>query len=374
MSDSLVSSLFFRMRFVHWIGIVLLVVNAFVYTQNHISILVQLFVAFIMFLHDLDENIFGAKIAKKLIINLEDIDLEKKLTLDTKFSSEYAQIAKSIDNLTDKLKNNISSHDNTANIKNHIRGIENIAMEIEKIYKKTDELSQQLSLHVEVIEHESTLNLEYSHQSVKSLLDTNNKLSDTTKNMTVLNTQIENAQENEMMLSESLKTLAEDAQQIKGVLGIISDIADQTNLLALNAAIEAARAGEHGRGFSVVADEVRKLAENTQKSLNEINTSVSLIVQNTANASDNVANNAKNATELVDLSEEMKKDIVEVQAVTKNNYDESQNDIVNSQKIKDESQNVLEKLKDIQRELENNQNLLGRLKNGLREIEESVNV
>ena len=70
--------------------------------------------------------------------------------------------------------------------------------------------------------------------------------------------------------SKRVQGLAEAANRIGDVVGLISDIAEQTNLLALNATIEAARAGDAGKGFAVVASEVKSLAEQTGKATEEI--------------------------------------------------------------------------------------------------------
>ncbi len=75
--------------------------------------------------------------------------------------------------------------------------------------------------------------------------------------------QVEAINQSEIDLTNSIRRLENQLEDVVQVIGVIANISKQINLLALNAAIEAARAGNQGRGFAVVADEVRKLAHHT---------------------------------------------------------------------------------------------------------------
>jgi methyl-accepting chemotaxis protein len=86
-----------------------------------------------------------------------------------------------------------------------------------------------------------------------------------------------------------VRALAEGAEKIGAVVGLITNIASQTNLLALNATIEAARAGDAGKGFAVVASEVKSLANQTGKATEEIGAQITQIQAATREAVDAIS-------------------------------------------------------------------------------------
>lgn len=79
----------------------------------------------------------------------------------------------------------------------------------------------------------------------------------------------------------ALSSLKEQIDFISDISNTIQNIAKQTNLLALNAAIEAARAGEHGKGFNIVAQEVRRLSISSKEAINDVNTNIKNITNET---------------------------------------------------------------------------------------------
>ena len=230
-----------------------------------------------------------------------DKDLTKRLEYTD--GNEFGDTAIEVNNFTEMIQSTINdvkllgqqNRDIASEIEASSHVIREGTQQEQKLVEEASQKSEEIHTILGKAMQTATVTQERITQADSALEDAQSALAS-------LNLEVESFVESENELVNELSSLKSDADQVKEVLNVIKEIAEQTNLLALNAAIEAARAGEHGRGFAVVADEVRKLAERTQKSLSEIDISVSTIVQAINDVSEKMTQNAQNVEALSSIA------------------------------------------------------------------------
>ncbi len=270
-------------------------------------------------------------------------DLTKRINI--KSEDEIAQLSKNINIFINKIHETVKTAKSSSSENETIaQDISNTTSEIEK--RTTDELTfveetKSIGDSIRTELQNATISSNKTNDDIKTVA---NELSQATNEIKTLVSNIHQAAEVEATTAQKLSELSSETEQVKDILNVISDIADQTNLLALNAAIEAARAGEHGRGFAVVADEVRKLAERTQKSLSEIDVTINVIVQNVANASEQMNANYQFVEKLVTSSSKVQDDILATGDIMENASKTSLESSKITLSLTDDTQKVITKI------------------------------
>lgn len=269
------------------------------------------------------EGQFGVQIKEdasdKQLRELKNIFNEMLLAMRTKVCSDVNDLNKVLLSFE-----KLDFTDRVSDEKGEVaRGVNKLALTISAMLKNEAHNGNELSEKSNLLESRMLELSSNSALQAQSLRSTARKMEDINHSIS------ETSQQTLEVVTQS--------NEIKSVIEIIGEIAEQTNLLALNAAIEAARAGEHGRGFAVVADEVRKLAERTQKSLAEINTNISILVQSIDSIGETMSNQAANVAQISDT-------INEIDHATQENAQTSQTISDVSQEVKRMSQTILDEV------------------------------
>lgn len=296
-------SLYFRMTIVHYIGILLLPVNAYFFTQNSVAQIIQYVIGFALIFHELDEHRNGKSLSKELVKFLKNMDnKDSSLKINTSMASEYSEIKDVIDLREIQLKakkeeeniliqeakhvmNNIQNGiytdvitSTTSNesleefkkdVNNMIIGTKEHFSNINKILQAYTQYDYTNELHLKGIKDEGEL---------KILVESVNKLKEAITQMLLENktngVSLQNSSDVLLSNVDKLNSSSKEASEsLKDTVMVLEDITDNVS----KTTEQTVEMSSLANGVIDSANNGKKLALETTTSMDEINEEVSAI-------------------------------------------------------------------------------------------------